>query len=295
MNVVIAGAGGLIGTALRHRMESDGHDVTRLVRRTPQSPGELRWPPTPDQLAGADVVVNLAGAGLGDHRWTPSYKKVLLDSRIETTATLAQLCAKARPAVLISASGMRWYGIDRGDEPLTETSTAAAPGCLPRLAQRWEAATHPAQDAGIRVCHLRTGLVLARQGGVLRELLPWFRSGFGATIGSGHEFWSQVSLDDTIRAIRFLSTDPRADGPYNITAPNPARSHEFTTALAHELHRPAFLRLPIWPLRIAMGQVAPEVLGSLRVLPDRLTKAGFTFRHPDLVSALRAAIQRQAS
>lgn len=292
MNVVIAGAGGLIGTALRRSLEGDGHAVTRVVRRAPQAPGEIGWPPTPFDLARADVVVNLAGAGLGDRRWTPSYKKVLLDSRIETTAALVELCVKARPAVLISASGMRWYGVDRGDEPLTETSAPASSGFLPLVAQRWEAATQPAQDAGIRVCHLRMGLVLSRQGGVLPELLPWFRSGLGATIGSGREYWSQVSLDDTIRAIRFLAADPTADGPYNITAPNPARSREFTTALARELDRPAFLRLPIWPLRIALGEVAPEVLGSLRVLPDRLTKSGFIFHHPDLVSALRAALAR---
>ncbi|QYN37879.1 TIGR01777 family oxidoreductase [Pseudonocardia sp. DSM 110487] len=292
MNVVIAGAGGLLGTALCRSLERDGCVVTRLVRRAPRAPGEVRWPPTQDDLVGADLVVNLAGAGLGDRRWTPSYKKVLLDSRIETTAALAELCAEARPAVLISASGMRWYGVDRGDEPLTEVSAPVSRGFLPLVAQRWEAATRPAQDAGVRVCHLRMGLVLSREGGVLPQLLPWFRSGLGATIGSGREFWSQVSLDDTIRAIRFLAADPQARGPYNITAPNPARSREFATALARELDRPAMLRLPIWPLRLVMGEVAPEVLGSLRVLPDRLTRSAFTFRHPDLDSALRAALQQ---
>jgi uncharacterized protein len=291
MKVVIAGAGGLIGAALRRSLESDGHTVTRLVRRAPTDPGEVEWPPTAHDLAGADVIVNLAGAGLGDRRWTPAYKRVLLNSRVETTAALAELCVKVRPAVFISASGMRWYGVDRGDEPLTETSALAAPGFLPLVAQRWEAATQPAQDGGVRVCHLRMGLVLSRQGGVLSELLPWFRSGLGATIGSGRDYWSQVSLDDTIRAIRFLAADPQADGPYNITAPNPARSREFTTALARELGRPAFLRLPIWPLRLVLGEVAPEVLGSLRVFPDRLTKSGFVFRHPDVVSALRAALR----
>jgi uncharacterized protein (TIGR01777 family) len=291
-NVVIVGAGGLIGTALGHSLETDGHTITRLVRRAPQAPGEVEWPPPPEALADADVVVNLAGAGLGDHRWTPSYKRLLLNSRIETTTTLAELCAKARPAVLISASGMRWYGIDRGDEPLTEESVPASPGFLPMVAQRWEEATRPAEDAGIRVCHLRMGLVLSGHGGVLTELLPWFRRDLGASIGSGREYWSQISLDDTIRAIRFLAENPHANGPYNITAPNPARSREFTNALAHELSKPTFLRLPIWTLRLAMGEVAPEVLGSLRVIPDRLTKAGFTFDHPDLTSALRAALNR---
>jgi uncharacterized protein (TIGR01777 family) len=289
-NVVIAGSSGLIGTALRRSLEADGHTVTRLVRRAPEAPGEVAWPPAPEILAGTDAVVNLAGAGLGDRRWTPSYKKVLLDSRVETTATLAGLCVQARPAVFISASGMRWYGIDRGDEPLTEASAAASPGFLPMVSHRWEAATRPAEDAGIRVCHLRTGLVLSGQGGVLPRLLPWFRSGLGASIGSGREYWSQISLTDTIRAIRFLTEDSQAYGPYNITAPHPVRSRDFTDTLARELGRRAFLRLPIWPLRLTVGQVAPEVLGSLRVIPDRLTTAGFTFHHPDVGSALQSAL-----
>jgi NAD dependent epimerase/dehydratase family enzyme len=144
-NVVIAGSSGLIGTALRRSLEADGHAVTRLVRRAPQAPGEVEWPPSPEALDGADVVVNLAGAGLGDRRWTPSYKKVLLNSRVETAAALAGLCVQTRPAVLISASGMRWYGIDRGDEPLTEESAPASPGFLPMVSRRWEAATRPAQ------------------------------------------------------------------------------------------------------------------------------------------------------
>jgi uncharacterized protein (TIGR01777 family) len=289
-NVVIAGSSGLIGTALRLSLEADGHTVTRLVRRAPEAPGEVEWPPAVEVLADADVVVNLAGAGLGDRRWTPAYKKVLLDSRVETTAALAGLCVQARPAVLISASGMRWYGIDRGDEPLTETSTAASPGFLPMVSHRWEAATRPAEDAGIRVCHLRTGLVLSGQGGVLPKLLPFFRAGLGASIGSGREYWSQISLPDTVRAIRYLAENPQAYGPYNITAPYPVRSRDFATTLARELGRRAFLRLPIWPLRLTVGQVAPEVLGSLRVIPDRLTRAGFTFDHPDVGSALRAAL-----
>ncbi|GAB2856202.1 TIGR01777 family oxidoreductase [Actinoallomurus bryophytorum] len=288
-NVVIAGSSGLIGTALRRSLEADGHSVTRLVRHVPEAPGEVEWPPTPSVLADA-VVVNLAGAGIGDRRWTPAYKKVLLDSRVSTTAALAELCVQARPGVLISASGMRWYGIDRGDEALTEASAAASPGFLPMVSHRWEAATRPAEDAGIRVCHLRTGLVLSGQGGVLPRLLPWFRAGLGASIGSGREYWSQISLTDTVRAIRFLASDPQAYGPYNITAPHPARSRDLTDTLARELGRRAFLRLPAWPLRLTVGQVAPEVLGSLRVIPDRLTTAGFTFHHPDVESALRAAL-----
>lgn len=290
MKVVITGSSGLIGTALRRSLEADGHTVTRLVRRTPATPQEVEWPPDPEVLADACAVVNLAGAGLGDHRWSPAYKRVLLSSRIETTATFAELCAKARPSVLISASGMRWYGIDRGDESLTEASSPTSPGFLPMVAQRWETATRPAQDAGVRVCHLRMGLVLSRQGGVLPQLLPWFRLGLGGSIGSGREYWSQISLTDTIRAIRFLAEDPQSSGPYNITAPHPARNRDFTAALARELGRPALLRLPIWALRATMGELAPEVLGSLRVIPDRLTKAGFTFQHPDVSSALHAAL-----
>lgn len=294
--VVIAGSSGLIGTALRRSLAADGHEVVRLVRRAPQASDEIRWqagePLDPAVLSGADAVVNLAGAGIGDRRWSIAYKDLLLRSRIDTAAALAALAARAQhpPAVLISSSGIRYYGIDRGDEILTESVPPASPGFLPMVAQRWEEATSPAVAAGIRVCHLRIGLVLSTSGGVLPQLLPWFRRGLGARFGGGREYWSHISLTDTIRAIRFLAEHPSASGPYNLTAPEPARNRDFTTALARELRRPAPLRLPLWALRATMGEIAPEVLGSLRVIPARLTEAGFTFHHPTARTALHSAL-----
>ncbi|MEV0408993.1 TIGR01777 family oxidoreductase [Actinoallomurus sp. NPDC050550] len=294
--VVIAGSSGLIGMALRRSLAADRHQVVRLIRREPQAPDEICWqagePMDPSVLAGADVVVNLAGAGIGDRRWSAAYKDLLLRSRIDTTATLATLAARTQhpPAVFISASGIRYYGIDRGDETLTESAAPASPGFLPMVTQAWEEATRPAEEAGIRVCHLRTGLVLSASGGVLPQLLPWFRLGLGASFGSGREYWSHISLTDTIRAIRFLTEHPTASGPYNITAPEPARNRDLTAALADELHRPAPLRLPFWTLRSVLGEIAPEVLGSLRVIPARLTEAGFTFHHPTVRTVLHAGL-----
>jgi len=283
MRVVIAGSSGLVGTALRRSYEADGHTVVRLSLRE-------RW--DPGVLDGADVVVNLAGAGIGDKRWTPSYRDLIMRSRIGTARALAVAAAGALtpPPVLVSASGIRYYGIDRGDEVLTESATPGPGGLLPTVAQQWEAATAPAGDAGIRVCHLRLGLVLSRHGGVLPPLLPLFRLGLGASFASGREFWSFVSLTDTVRAIRFLGTLPGARGPYNVTAPHPVRSRELTRALARALRRPAVLRIPGWALRIALGGMATEVFGGLRVVPARLAGAGFRYAHEDVDSALRDAL-----
>ncbi|MGH3328997.1 MAG: TIGR01777 family oxidoreductase [Streptomycetales bacterium] len=258
MRVVIAGSSGLIGTALCRSLERDGHTVVRLVRRDPGSHGEVRWDrgasTAPRVADGADVVVNLAGAGLGHHRWTRRYKDTILRSRTDTAAAVAVMAAETvrPPGVLISASGIRYYGIDRGDEVLTESAGPASSGFLPAVAHAWEAATEPATRAGVRVCHLRLGLVLSRHGGVLPQLLPMFGAGLGARCGSGQEFWSYVSLTDTVRAIHFLARHPGAQGPYNITAPSPVRNREFTRALARELGKPAVLRIPMWALRMTL-------------------------------------------
>lgn len=290
MRVVLAGSSGLIGTALRRAYAEDGHTVVRLVRRAPAAGDERQWDPTgtpdPGLLAGADVVINLAGAGLGERRWTRAYQEVLRRSRIDTARSLAVMTARAEdpPKVLVSASGMRYYGVDRGDLELTETSDSASDGFLPEITREWEEATAPAT---IPVCHLRMGLVLAREGGVLAQLLPLFRWGLGGRLGSGREFWSYVGLDDAVRAIRFIADQPAAHGPYNITTAYPMRSAEFTRTLAAVVGRPAVLRVPTWAMRVALGKVAPEVLGSLRVLPDRLTEAGFRFIHPELAQVLR--------
>lgn len=296
MRIVIAGSSGLIGTALRRSYAADGHTVIRLVRREPTAADERRWDPTasPDSglLADADIVVNLAGAGLGERRWTRAYQEVLRRSRIDTAHALAVLTAQAdpQPRILLSASGMRYYGVDRGELELTETADSARSGFLPDLTREWERATEPAT---IPVCHLRMGLVLAREGGVLPQLLPLFRKGLGGRLGSGREYWSYVGLTDAVRAIRFLAESPGARGPYNITTPNPVRSIEFTRTLARVVGRPAVLRVPTWAMRLALGKVAPEVLGSLRVLPTRLTEAGFRFTQPELKQVLRHELVRR--
>ncbi|MFD0202893.1 MULTISPECIES: TIGR01777 family oxidoreductase [Saccharothrix] len=294
MRIVIAGAGGLIGTALRRSYVADGHTVIRLVCREPAGEDERRWNPTspdPALLAGADVVINLAGAGLGERRWTPAYQDVLRRSRIDSARTIAVMTAQAdpQPRMLVSASGMRYYGVDRGDLELTETARSDRSGFLPDVTAEWEQATEPAT---IPVRHLSMGLVLSRDGGVLPRLLPFFRAGLGARLGSGREFWSYAGLTDTVRAIRFIAETPGTHGPYNITTPNPVRSAEFTRTLADVLGKPAVLRVPLWALRPAMGKVAPEVLGSLRVLPDRLTEAGFRFTQPELAQVLRHELAR---
>jgi hypothetical protein len=289
MRIVIAGSSGLIGTALRRSYAADGHTVVRLVRREPAAEDERRWAPDPGLVAGADIVVNLAGAGLGERRWTRAYQEVLRRSRIDTAHTLAVMTARADPPprVLVSASGMRYYGVDRGDVELTETADSGRDGFLPDVTREWEQATEPAT---IPVCHLRMGLVLARDGGLLAQLLPFFRNGLGGRLGSGRAFWSYVGLTDAVRAIRFVAESPGARGPYNITTPNPVRGIEFTRTLAAVVGRPAVLRVPTWAMRLALGKVAPEVLGSLRVLPARLTEAGFRFTQPELQQVLRGEL-----
>lgn len=298
MRVVIAGSSGLIGTALRRRLEAEGHSVVRLVRREPLASNEVRWDPSaapdPGLVDGAGVVVNLAGADLGARRWTPDYRRTILTSRTNATDTLAVSVAKAAnpPRVLLSASGIRYYGVNRGNKPLDESTPPVRDGFLPLVASLWEAATEPASSAGIPVCHLRLGVVLSRHGGILRRLLPFFRAGCGATLGSGEQFDSYVSLADAVGAICFLSGHSGASGPYNIAAPEPVTNAQFTAELARIAGPKARLHLPAWALRSAFGEVVSEtVLGSLRVVPARLTEAGFCFEHLDVEAILREAFE----
>jgi uncharacterized protein len=295
VRIVMTGASGLIGTALRESYRNAGHTVVRLVRRDPAEPDDRRWDPVapdPALIDGADVLVNLAGAPLHPRHWTRRYRATIRASRVGTAHALARMAATAArpPALFISASGIRFYGIDRGAEILTEESTPGDGGLLPAVAREWEAATAPASDAGITVCHLRLGLVLAREGGLLAALLPLFRAGLGLRFGAGREYWSYVSLSDAVDAIRFLTKQPDMAGPYNVTAPNPVPNSEFATALGRALHRPAALRVPLPVLRPPLGRIADEVFGGLRVVPARLTEAGFVCRHPDVDSAIAAAL-----
>ena len=293
--IVIAGGSGLIGTALCASYRDAGYTVTRLVRRPARQPDEQTWDPAapdPAVVDGADILVNLAGAPLGERRWTASYRETIRASRVGTAHALALMAAGAArpPGRFLSASGIRFYGIDRGAEVLTESSAAGEGGLLPSVTREWEAATETATAAGVPVCHLRLGLVLAREGGLLARLLPLFRLGLGARFGAGREYWSYVSLGDAVNAFRYLSKREGAVGPYNVTAPEPVPNSEFTAALGRALHRPASLRVPFAVLRPAFGAIAAEVFGSLRVIPARLTGDGFVCRHPDVDTAIRAAL-----
>ena len=296
MRVVVAGSSGLIGGGLRAAYRRDGHEVVRLVRRAAQGADEVRWDPgrpDPRLVEGADAVINLAGAPLGDRRWNAAYREVIESSRVGTAAALAGMVARAAagPSVLVSMSGIRYYGVDRGDEELTEASGAGSDGFLPLVTARWEASTRAAEEAGVRVVHLRTALVLSASGGLLPRLLTPFRFGLGATLGSGRAYWSFLTLHDAVAAIRFLAERPEASGAYNLSAPTPVHASEFTRALATAVGRPAWLRLPVWALRVGVGQMGPEVLGSLRVLPERLNAAGFRFRDGDVETAVRMALR----
>ncbi len=299
MRIAVSAASGLIGTALVRELAGGGADVVRLVRRPPRSSAEIRWQPEapsagldPGALAGVNAVIHLSGAPVAARRWTPARKAVLRSSRIESTRNLATAIAASEPQpdVLITASAIGYYG-ETGDRAVDESAPPGA-GFLAELVRDWEAATAPAAEAGIRVVNLRSGLVLSRSGGLLGQLLPPFRLGFGARVGSGRQYMSWISLADEISAIRFLLASGDARGAYNLTAPEPVTNAEFTRSLAHVLRRPALLTLPSPALRVALGEVSHELLGSLRVTPARLQAAGFSFAHPDITTALRAALAR---
>jgi uncharacterized protein len=296
MRIVVSGASGLIGTALIAHLRSAGHDVRSLVRRPPRSPAEIRWDPAagsldPDALAGVQAAINLSGAGIGDRRWTDKYRRLVVDSRTDSTTLLASTLAKLDPLpdVLLSGSAIGYYG-DRGDEQITESSPAGT-GFLANVCVQWEASTAAAASAGIRVCHLRTGLVLSRGGGLLGKLLPLYRLGLGGPLGSGRQWQSWITLDDEVAAIAFLLTAQIA-GPVNLTAPGPVRQRDLARALGRAVRRPALLPAPAPALRIAVGGFADEgILASQRALPTVLTDAGFAFGATDIDAGLRVALR----
>jgi hypothetical protein len=312
MKVAVTGSSGLIGTALTASLRADGHQVVRLVRRPPRADGEraasdkaiseVRWDPRAADagdppLSGVDAVVHLAGAGVGDHRWTPSYKAEIRASRVVATTALASALAAARPRpkTLITASAIGWYGDTGGRE--ADEGTPAGKAFLSRVVHDWEAAADPARAAGVRVAHLRSGLVLAAGGGVLGRLALPARFGLLPRFGDGHQVMSWIALTDEIRAIRFLLDGPGADersGPYNLTAPNPVTNGELTAALHAAFRRPDFpwLRVPAPLLRLGLGEMSSELLTSARVLPARLLEAGFDFSYPTIGAALAAELPR---
>jgi uncharacterized protein (TIGR01777 family) len=281
MKIVVSGSSGLIGMALGGRLASTGDEMIRLVRRPAKAPGEFQWNPhaagggiDPAALEGADAVVHLAGAPIAAGRWTAARKREIRDSRIAGTSALvsALTAMEHPPPVLLSGSAIGYYGDTGGRE--VDESSAAGTGFLADVVRDWEAAAAPAEDAGIRVVNLRTGIVLSRHGGVLGRLLPLFRLGLGARIGSGTQVMSWIMLTDLVRILRFLLAQPDIEGPVNLTAPHPAANAEFTSALASAVGRRARLGLPAAALRFGLGEVAGELLSSARVMPRRLLDAG---------------------
>jgi len=294
MRVVIAGSSGLIGSALVPRLRENGHDVVRLVRRSPQAPDERGWDPpaghiAPGALDGADAVVNLSGAGIGDKRWTGAYKQELRDSRLIPTDVLARAVAEHEVGVMISGSAVGWYG-DTGAMAVDETSRRGT-GFLSDLCRDWEQATRPAEDAGARVVHVRTGLVLSHAGGLMGRLKPLFGFALGGRLGSGQQFQPWISLDDEVGAIAHALEHDSIAGPMNATGPEPVTNAEFTRVLAAQMGRPAPWVVPAFALRAALGEFADEgVLVSQRVMPAKLEHDRFTFRHGTVTEALAAVL-----
>ena len=297
MKIVVSGASGLIGTQLVAKLSGSGHEVIRLVRRSPKS-GEIQWNPksgTLDAAAleGADAVIHLSGAGIGDKRWTAGYRKEILDSRTTTTALLATTMASLsrKPSVFLSGSAIGIYGA-RNDEQLTEVSTHGT-GFLADVCEQWEAAAKPAVDAGIRTVYLRTGIVLTPKGGALKKLLPLFKLGVGGKFGNGKQWQSWISIDDEIGAIEHLLT-ANVSGAVNLTAPNPVTNAEFTKVLASVLKRPAIVPVPTFAPKILLGGELADALlfTGQRVIPAALNASGYTFKHNTLESALRSLLSK---
>ena len=297
MKVLISGATGLIGAALIPELESKGHQTTRLTR-SPRSSGDVGWNPNAGEidasrLVSHDAVVHLAGESIAEGRWTPEKKRRILESRVRGTRLLAETIASLPepPKVMISASGVNYYG-DRGNELLREDS---GPGntFLAEVCKAWEAAADPAREAGIRVVHLRNGIVLSTEGGALARTLPIFKLGGGGRIGSGRQYWSWVALDDVVGAMIHAVENDHVGGPVNVGSPNPLTNAEYTKALGKVLNRPTVFPLPAPAARLMLGEVADELLlASVRVEPAKLKETGYEFRYPELEGALRHLLGR---
>ena len=296
MKIAITGASGLIGRPLVPLLRQQGHVVVRLVRGSSGSVAadELPWDPArraldPALLDDVDAVIHLAGAGVANHRWTTAYKKTVFDSRVDgtTTVALALAACSERPRVLLSASAIGFYG-DTGDR-ITDEKGQAGQGFLADVCQAWEESTVPAERAGVRVAHLRTGIVLAGAGGALGKQLKIFKAGLGAPLGSGKQWLSWISLHDELAAIAHLLT-AEVDGPVNLVGPTPVTNREFTKVLGSVVHRPTLpIPVPGFVLKAALGEFAGEgVLAGQRLVPKALQDSGFVFSHPTLEAALRA-------
>jgi uncharacterized protein (TIGR01777 family) len=298
MKIVIAGASGLVGNAVVPALRTAGHSVFRLVRgRAASARDEIAWSPATGEvdcagLEGADAIINLAGESLAAGRWTAARRERILRSRVDTTRTLVTALGQmaSKPTVFVSASAVGFYG-DCGDSVLTERSEKGR-GFLPDVTLAWEAHAEGAARVGVRTALLRFGVILAREGGALAKMLPFFRLGLGGRLGSGQQWMSWISRDDVVGVIAQVLGDARCAGPINVVAPAPVTNAEFTAALARVLRRPAFFPAPPWALRLVFGRrmVDEALLASTRVMPQRLGEVGYRFRHPALESALRAIL-----
>jgi uncharacterized protein (TIGR01777 family) len=299
--IAITGSTGLIGEALAVSLAGDGHRVVRLVRDASRAGAEdVIWDPargTIDaaRLEGVDAVVHLAGEPIGSSRWTPTTKQAILDSRVQGTGLIARTIAglDTPPAVFVSSSAVGVYG-DRADEELTEES-AHGDDFLAQVCIAWEAAAAPAREAGVRVVHPRTGVVIAKDGPLIDKVELPFRLGVGGRVGSGRQYVPWISLVDEVAALRFLIDTP-LDGPVNLVGPVPATNAEMTSALGTVLRRPTLLPIPTFAIRLLYGEMG-ETLATVsqRVLPSRLLAAGFTFQHTTILAALRTAFQRHVA
>ncbi|MFC6706345.1 TIGR01777 family oxidoreductase [Flexivirga alba] len=297
MRVAISGSSGLIGTALSRALLERGDEVVRLVRRPVTAPNEISWDPARGELDhaalhGVSAVVNLAGAGIGDKRWTSAYKRLLVDSRVHSTATIARAIEHLDgPIRLVNGSAMGYYG-DRGEEIVDEDSTPGE-GFLVDLVVAWESATAPATAAGASVAIARTGLIVSPAGGLMARVLPLARLGLAGPLGNGRQWWSWITLTDEVRALMHLIDHPEITGPVNLSVAADAavRQKDAMHALGEQLHRPSFLPAPAPALRVVLGEMAGDALASTRMAPKVLQHSGFAWTHTDISAAMRYAAQ----
>ncbi|MBT5018829.1 TIGR01777 family oxidoreductase [bacterium] len=294
MNVYVTGAGGLVGNALLPLLKDAGHKVIALTRSEPKDDQQRQWDPQaetmdPAVLDGCDVLVHLAGESIAEGRWTKDKKRKIYDSRVNSTKLLAKTISQmdAKPKAFIVASAIGYYG-DRDTEVLTESSPPGE-GYLPEVCVHWEEAADAARDAGIRTVHVRTGVVLAKEGGALKAMLTPFKLGVGGNMGNGKQYWSWISLEDIARLFHFAVENESMIGPVNGTAPNPCTNHEFTKALGKVISRPTLIPMPKFAAKLVLGEMAEAlILASARVMPVTAEEQSFQFQHPELVQALES-------
>lgn len=297
MKIAVTGASGLIGSAFVKAANARGDEVLKLVRRKPKTPDEIFWDPTTGQidhllLDGVDAIVHLAGAGVGERRWSEKYKKEILDSRVNSTKLIVKAIARMHhpPKVLVSASAIGFYG-DTAESSVDENAPAGT-GFLAEVCLAWEAAAKPAKQYGVRVVHPRTGLVLSRKGGLLKKLYPLFFFGLGGKMGNGKQFWSCISLNDQVRALFHLIENEKISGGVNLVMPEAVTNKEFVKTLGKIMKRPTIFSVPAIVLKIALGEFSSEVLGSIKVAPSKLIVNDFQFDESNLTSALQIATKK---